>query len=242
MTSKEELMKASAKYQFKNEAKDSGVILTLSGPIAKPSIFADETINSADIAEVLDDVDKDIIIRLNSPGGDAFEGIEIYNYLKNHPSNITVEITALAASAASIIAMAADETVMCKGASIMVHEASTIAIGNKSEVKKTLNALETIDESIVDVYAEKTNLSRDEIVNLMEEETWFTAQKAVEKGFANRTKDVSDIPKGNSNNKQNITNQQFNNEMRDAIVNLTNEFASLKEKLPTENKKKAKYL
>lgn len=241
MTSKEELMKASAKYQFKNEAKDSGVILTLSGPIAKPSIFADETINSADIAEVLDDVDKDITIRLNSPGGDAFEGIEIYNYLKNHPSNITVEITALAASAASIIAMAADETVMGKGASIMVHEASTIAIGNKSEVKKTLNALETIDESIVDIYAEKTNLSRDEIVNLMEEETWFTAQKAVEKGFANRTKDVVKTPK-ESGNKQNSLNYQFDNDMKDALVNLTNEFASLKEKITTENRKKSKYL
>lgn len=241
MTTKEELMKASAKYQFKNEAKDGGVILTLSGPIAKPSIFADETINSADIAEVLDDVDKDITIRLNSPGGDAFEGIEIYNYLKNHPSNITIEVTALAASAASIIAMAADDTVMGKGASIMVHEASTIAIGNKSEVKKTLNALETIDESIVDVYEEKTNLSRDEIVNLMEAETWFTAQKAVEKGFANRTKDVVETPK-ESGNKQNSLNYQFDNDMKDAFVNLTNELASLKEKITTENKKKSKYL
>lgn len=95
--------------------------------------------------------------------------------------------------------------------------------------------------SIVDVYAEKTNLSREEIVSFMEEETWFTAQKAVEKGFANRTKDVSETPKGNSN-KENVSNQQFNNDMRKAIANLTNEFASLKEKLPTENKKKTKYL
>lgn len=82
MKTKQELMKATSKYAFKNEMKDDKVVLTLSGPVAQSSIFADETINSQDIAEALDGVDKDIVIRLNSPGGDAFQGIEIYNYLK----------------------------------------------------------------------------------------------------------------------------------------------------------------
>ena len=162
MKTKKELIKATSKYSFKNEVEDDKVILTLGGPVAEASIFADETINSTDIANALDDVGKDVVIRLNSPGGDVFQGIEIYNYLKNHPSNITVEVTALAASAASIIAMAADSIVMEKGASIMVHEAATLAIGNKADIKKTLNALETIDESIVDIYQEKTGLDRDE--------------------------------------------------------------------------------
>lgn len=135
MDTKKELIKATSKYSFKNEVQDDKVILTLGGPVAESSFF-EETINSEDIANALDDVNKDVVIRLNSPGGDVFQGIEIYNYLKNHSSNITVEVTALAASAASIIAMAADSIVMEKGASIMVHEAETLAIGNKADIKK----------------------------------------------------------------------------------------------------------
>ncbi|MRF37135.1 Clp protease ClpP [Staphylococcus sp. KY49P] len=217
MKTKKELIKATSKYSFKNEVEDDKVILTLGGPVAEASIFADETINSTDIANALDDVGKDVVIRLNSPGGDVFQGIEIYNYLKNHPSNITVEVTALAASAASIIAMAADSIVMEKGASIMVHEAATLAIGNKADIKKTLNALETIDESIVDIYQEKTGLDREEISQMMSEETWFTAKDAVDKGFADEAKEKVETPKETK-----VENNAEIIELQNQIANLTN--------------------
>lgn len=228
METKKELIKATSKYSFKNEVQDDKVILTLGGPVAEASFFADETINSADIANVLDDVNKDVVIRLNSPGGDVFQGIEIYNYLKNHPSNITVEVTALAASAASIIAMAANSIVMEKGASIMVHEAATLAIGNKADIKKTLNALETIDESIVDIYQEKTGLDRDEISQMMSEETWFTAKDAVDKGFADDTKEKVVTPKETQ-----VENNAEIIELQNQIANLTNEVKLFK----NQNKK-----
>ncbi|WP_228519643.1 MULTISPECIES: head maturation protease, ClpP-related [Staphylococcus] len=223
MKTKQELMKATSKYAFKNEVKDGKVVLTLSGPVAETSIFADETINSHDIAEALDGVDKDILIRLNSPGGDAFQGIEIYNYLKNHSSHITVEVTALAASAASIIAMAADELIMSKGAALMIHEAATIAIGNKADVKKTLNALETVDASIVEVYKDKTGLDDKEIEQLMTAETWFTAKDAVDKGFADKTKDTVETPKETQDDVKNNSEMiAMKNEIEGLKIQLSN--------------------
>ena len=128
---REQLIKNGLKYQFKNEVQDDTHILTLSGIVAKPDLFDilldNETINAKSVAEALNDVDKNIVVRINSGGGDGYEGIEIYNYLKNHPSHVTVEVTGLAASAASIIAMAGDKVVMNTGTSMMIHEASTIA-------------------------------------------------------------------------------------------------------------------
>lgn len=223
MKTKQELMKATSKYVFKNEVKDDKVVLTLSGPVAQTSIFADETINSRDIAEALDDVDKDVLIRLNSPGGDAFQGIEIYNYLKSHLSHITVEVTALAASAASIIAMAADELVMSKGASLMIHEAATIAIGNKADVKKTLNALETVDASILEIYKDKTGLGDKEIEQLMTAETWFTAKDAVDKGFADKLKDTVETPKETQEDVENNSEMMaIKNEIEGLKIQLSN--------------------
>lgn len=182
---KEEKLKQARVHIFKNESKEDKHILTLSGVVAGNSIFYGENISAKDVKEALDEVEKDIVIKLNSVGGDVFEGIEIYNYLKSHTSNITVEVTALAASAASIIAMGADEVVMHTGASMMIHEASTLAYGNKADVQKTLNALQTIDESLIDIYAERTSLERKELENMMVAETWMGADEAVEKGFAN---------------------------------------------------------
>ncbi|SDX65006.1 head maturation protease, ClpP-related [Salimicrobium album] len=187
---REQLIKNGMKYQFTNEVRDNKHILTLSGVVAKPDwidrMLEIKTINAEDIAKELDDVDMDIHIKLNSGGGDAFEGIEIYNYLKNHPSHVTIEVTALAASAASIISMGADDIVMNTGTSMMIHQASTIAWGDKTDLNKAINALETIDGSLVDIYEEQTGLSKEELDDLLVKESWFTADEAVEKGFANR--------------------------------------------------------
>ncbi len=175
-------------FQFKNESKEGKHILTLSGNVRKKYWSDDDVIDAKSIRNTLDVISSDIVIKLNSPGGDVFEGIEIYNYLKDHPSNVTVEVTGLAASAATFIVAGADEVIMNVGTSLMIHEASTFAWGNKQDVQKTLNALETIDDSILSIYSEKTGQTIDQLKEWMNEEKWFTADEAVEFGFANSVK------------------------------------------------------
>ncbi|WP_413523108.1 head maturation protease, ClpP-related [Lactococcus raffinolactis] len=175
-------------FQFKNELKNGKHVLTLSGNVRKKYWSDDDVINAKDVRETLDAVSEDIVIKLNSPGGDVFEGIEIYNYLKDHPSNVTVEVTGVAASAATFIVAGADEVIMNIGTSLMIHEASTFTWGNKSDIQKTLNALETIDESILSIYSEKTGQSNEQLEEWMNEEKWFTADEAVEFGFADSVK------------------------------------------------------
>lgn len=172
---------------IKNEVTDSEHILTLSGVVAKDSIFDydGDLINMKTISDSLESIgNRKLLIKLNSYGGDAFEGIEIYNYLKSLKNKVVVEVTSIAASAASIIAMGADEIRMSNGSQLMIHEASTFAVGTKSEMQKTLNALKSMDNSIVDIYHEKTGLNKTEILQLMEEETWFTSEEAVKYKFA----------------------------------------------------------
>lgn len=175
-------------FQFKNEVKNGKHVLTLSGNVQKKYWRDDDVINAKDIRESLESVTDDIVIKLNSPGGDVFEGIEIYNYLKDHPSNVTVEVTGVAASAATFITAGANEVIMNVGTSLMIHEASTFTWGNKSDIQKTLNALETIDESILSIYSEKTGQSNEQLEEWMNEEKWFTADEAVEFGFADSVK------------------------------------------------------
>lgn len=179
---------------FRNETKNNKHILTLSGTIANLS-FLDDTISAKAVKDSLDNVKEDIVIRLNSGGGDVFEGIEIYNYLKSLPNYITIEVTALAASAASLVAMAGDKIIIRTGANMMVHEASTMAFGNKSDIQKTLNALTAIDTSIVDIYHDRTGLDRNEIDNLIANETWLTADEAINKGFADEKSSRKSVEK-----------------------------------------------
>ncbi|EDP68583.1 hypothetical protein CAT7_04934 [Carnobacterium sp. AT7] len=184
-------------FEFKNELKDGKHILTLSGTIRQRYWDDDKSIDAKLVSDSLDGVTDDIVIYLNSTGGDVFQGIEIYNYLKNHSSHITVEVTGTAASAATFIVAGADEAIMNTGTSFMIHEASSFAWGNKADLKKTLNALETIDESIIAIYTEKTGQSNEQLNDWMEEEKWFTAEEAVKYGFANKVKE----------NKKDITDQ-----------------------------------
>lgn len=182
--------------QFKNEIKNNTHILTLNGVVASDEF--DNTISYKFIENSLKDTDKDIVIKLSSAGGDAFEGINIYNYLKSLKNNITIEITSIAASAASLISMAADTIVMHTGANMMIHEASTLAFGNKSDIQKTLNALESVDTSIVDIYNERTGIDKAELSRMMANETWLTADEAVSNKFTDKkrsNKEVSNMDK-----------------------------------------------
>lgn len=171
-------------FKFTNNVNENEHVMVISGAIGESGWFYDAT-SAQDVRNALDGVEASTIrIKLNSGGGDAFDGIEIMNYLKDLDAHVIVEVTALAASAASILAMGADEVIMRDGATLMIHEASTFAYGTKSDIKKTLNALEAIDQSLVDIYVNKTGLPDDEISEMLKAETWLTGPEAVEKGFA----------------------------------------------------------
>src|SRR5690606_26895950 len=138
-----------------------------------------DSVSAADMDEILKNVwTENITIRLNSPGGDAFDGITIYNRLKDHDAKVKVIVDGWACSAASIIAMAADELVMNTGSMLMIHEASTIVWGTKQDFEKEIELMKKLDKSLVDIYMTKAKVEREEIETLVNNETWFTAEEA----------------------------------------------------------------
>lgn len=128
-----------------------------------------------------------ITVRINSPGGDVFDGITIFNDLVDHGAEIHVVISGLAASIASVIAMAGNRVTIEKGAMMMIHNASTLCWGNKNDMMKFAKTLGEIDRSIASVYAGRVKPGDDEIATMMDAETWFTAEEAVANGFADDT-------------------------------------------------------
>jgi len=188
----EQLKKVERKFEtFHNEVTNATEI-TIYGVIGDS--WWDDSVSATDIDNALKSVgDGDLIINLNSPGGDAFDGIAIYNRLKKHNGNITINVDGWACSAASVIAMAADELVMGMGSMIMIHEASSLVWGTKTEMRKEADVLDNLEDGIIDIYMTKANISREEIRNMMDTETWFSAQKAIEIGFAASTASTTSI-------------------------------------------------
>ncbi len=127
---------------------------------------------------------RDVVVNINSPGGSYFEGVTIYNLLKNHPAKVTVNVLGLAASAASIIAMAGDEILMGDAANIMIHNAMGVVYGNKEEMQNIITLLAKLDDEMADVYVARTGLHKALVQSLMSAETWISAEDAVEQGFA----------------------------------------------------------
>ncbi len=142
---------------------------------------------------------KDVVVSINSPGGDVFEGITIYNLLAEHKGKVTVQIPGMAASAASIIAMAGDEINISKAGFLMIHNAWSYAMGNKQELMKTADVLGQIDVAMADVYASRSGMDKKAITKMMDAETWLGGQEAVDKGLADGTIDTkkSDNTKDN---------------------------------------------
>ena len=130
--------------------------------------------------------DKPVKVQINSPGGDLFEGISIYNMLRAHKAKVTVEILGWAASAASIIAMAGDEIVMGLGTFMMVHNAWGAVVGNRHDFREAADLFEGFDTAIADIYEARTNASRKDIEKLMDAETFMGPSEAVKHGFADR--------------------------------------------------------
>ncbi len=156
----------------------------MNGVIAEESWF-DDDVTPALFRNELNTGSGDITVWINSPGGDCIAASQIYNMLMDYPYNVTVKVDGIAASAASVIAMAGTSVLMSPTALMMIHNPLTVAIGDSEEMQKAIAMLSEVKESIINAYELKTGLSRTKLSHLMDAETWLNANKAVELGFAN---------------------------------------------------------
>ena len=157
--------------------------LYLDGVISEDTWWGDE-ITPAMFKSELFAEKGDITIWLNSPGGDCVAASQIYAMLMDYPHNVTVKIDGIAASAASVIAMAGTKVLMAPTALMMVHNPLTVAIGDSDEMQKAIAMLDEVKESIINAYQIKTNQSRAKLSHMMDAETWMNVNKAMELGFA----------------------------------------------------------
>ena len=188
-------------WNWRNQADDTEApgprILELYGTIASESWFDDDVTPQMFKDELLAG-DGDVVIYLNSPGGDCIAASQIYTMLMDYSGNVIVKIDGIAASAASVIAMAGTEVVMAPTSLMMIHNPMTAAFGSREEMEKAIEMLEEVKESIINAYEIKTGLSRARISHLMDSETWMNAKRAIELGFAdammNEEKITAEMP------------------------------------------------
>ncbi len=222
-----------------NENKER--TLYLSGVIADEA-WLDDNITPKQFKEELLKDDKDITLWINSIGGDVLLAIQIYNMLKEYKGKVTVKIDALAASAASIVAMAGDKIYVSPLSIIMVHNPETLAVGNKYDMEKAGEMLDEIKEAIINAYECKTKLARNQIAEFMDNETWFSAKKAVEFGFADgilyeedeEKNHIKDVEKENKKETNKMINDFIYSSKLSANMNLykkDNAFKVLKDRL-----------
>lgn len=157
--------------------------LFLNGTIAEESWFDDDVTPQLFKDELMAG-SGDITVWINSPGGDCVAAAQIYNMLMDYKGNVTVKIDGIAASAASVIAMAGTKVLMSPVSMMMIHNPMTVAFGDSGEMQKAIEMLASVKDSIINAYEIKTGLSRAKLSHLMDSETWMDANKAVELGFA----------------------------------------------------------
>lgn len=173
--------------------------LFLNGTIAEESWF-DDDVTPQLFRDELNAGSGDITVWINSPGGDCVAAAQIYNMLMNYKGNVTIKIDGIAASAASVIAMAGTKVVMSPVSMMMIHNPATVAFGDSADMQKAIAMLDEVKESIINAYEIKTGLSRAKLSHLMDAETWMDANSAIEMGFADEImqRNVSDsieVPK-----------------------------------------------
>ena len=159
--------------------------LFLNGQISDETWYGDE-VNPQLFKDELNAGTGNITVWINSPGGDVFAAAQIYNMLRDYKGSVTVKIDGLAASAASVIAMAGDTVCVSPLAMMMIHNPATLAMGEAKDMQKAIAMLSEVKESIINAYETKTGLSRAKLSHMMDDETWFNAKKAVELGFADK--------------------------------------------------------
>ena len=185
------------KNQAQTETEPEVRTLHLNGTIAEESWFDDDVTPQLFKDELMAGT-GDITVWINSPGGDCVAAAQIYNMLMDYPGNVTVKIDGIAASAASVIAMAGTKVLMSPVSMLMIHNPMTVAFGNSAEMQRAIEMLGSVKDSIINAYEIKTGLSRAKLSHLMDAETWMDANKAVELGFADeimkRSADSEDAP------------------------------------------------
>lgn len=184
------------KYWVLNKTGSSSAELTLYGEISDKEWWGDEVTPqqlSSDLKALGDNVSK-INVRLNSPGGNVFAGLAIRSLLKSHKAHITVYVDGWAASIASIIAMAGDKIVMAKGSMMMIHNPmTTVRGGNSKQFREVADWLDQIRDSMVTVYKDRTGQAANRIIEMMDAETWMSAEEAVDKGFADQVEEGNTV-------------------------------------------------
>ena len=170
-------------WNWTNSEETQARILHLNGTIAEESWF-DDDVTPQLFKDELFSGDGDVTVWINSPGGDCVAAAQIYNMLKDYNGNVTIKIDGIAASAASVIAMAGSTVLMSPVSMLMIHNPMTVAMGNAGDMQKAIEMLDEVKESIINAYHLKTGMSRAKISHLMDSETWMNAYKAVELGFA----------------------------------------------------------
>ena len=178
------------KRKFWNWVKNEGELeatrtLFLNGEISDETWYGDEVTPQL-FKDELNADSGDITVWINSPGGDVFAAAQIYNMLRDYKGHVTVKIDGLAASAASVIAVAGDTVLVSPVAMMMIHNPATVAMGNTKDMEAAIAMLNEVKESILNAYVDKTGLSRNKLSKMMDDETWFNAKKAVELGFADK--------------------------------------------------------
>lgn len=186
-------------WKWKNQA-DEGLerVLELYGTIAETSWF-DDDVTPKMFHDELFAGKGPVTVWLNSPGGDCIAASQIYTMLMDYKDDVTIKIDGIAASAASVIAMAGTKVLMAPTALMMIHNPMTMAYGNHADMEKAIEMLDEVKESIINAYEIRTGISRAKLSHLMDSETWMNAGKAIELGFADdiltdTKKDAADIP------------------------------------------------
>ena len=164
--------------------RDSDRSIGIYDPIGA-DYFTGEGVTSKRIAAALRSMGKGpVVVNINSPGGDLFEGLAIYNMLRDHPGEVTVKVLGVAASAASIIAMAGDKVQIAKSAFFMVHNAWVAVVGNRNDLSELAKTLEGFDAAMAGIYSAKTGMSKQKVAALMDADSWIGGDDAIEHGFA----------------------------------------------------------
>ena len=183
-------------WNWKNQTETAERTLFLNGTIAEESWFDDE-ITPRLFKDELMSGSGNITVWINSPGGDCVAAAQIYNMLMDYKGDVTVKIDGIAASAASVIAMAGTKVLVSPVSMLMIHNPMTAAFGNSEEMQRAIEMLGSVKDSIINAYEIKTGLSRAKLSRLMDAETWMDANKAVELGFADgimsRTDETEDM-------------------------------------------------
>lgn len=191
-------------------------ILMLNGEISNETWFGDE-ITPKEFRGELNSGQGKVTVWINSPGGDCFAAAQIYNMLKEYPGTVDVHIDGIAASAASVIEMAGNHVAISPVGMMMIHNPATVSIGDEREMKKAMDMLSEVKESIINAYELKTGLPRKQLSNMMNAESWMNAKKALELGFADSIlydgddeDDEDDEPEGMIFSRAAVTNSLLN--------------------------------